>query len=100
MIQDDEEGTADDELALCNLIKGTALRELGKLDEAHTCLEFVREETCYVETELFLIPMSAYERALLLIIQYTERASQDPSSATNFDLLLEVSTLRIWHEQL
>lgn len=87
--EDDEEEPAEDEHALCNLIKGTALRELGKLDEARSCLEFVREETCYVETELFLIPMAAYERALLLIIQHTERASHDPSSASNFDLLLE-----------
>ena len=91
--QDDEEETADDELALCNLIKGTALRELGKLDEAEICLEFVRKETCYVERELFSIPMAAYERALLLIIQHTERASDDPSSATDFELLLEVNKL-------
>lgn len=31
----------DDE-AVCSLIKGTALRELGKLDEALECLDFIR----------------------------------------------------------
>lgn len=30
------------EHALCNLVKGTALRVLGKLDEDRTCLEFGR----------------------------------------------------------
>ncbi|XP_024365205.1 uncharacterized protein [Physcomitrium patens] len=87
--EDDEEETPEDEHALCNLIKGTALRELGKLDEARISLEFVRETTCYVQTELFLIPMAAYERALLLIIQHTQRASHDASRASDFDLLLE-----------
>jgi hypothetical protein len=87
--EDEEQEAADDELALCNLIKGTAFRELGKLDEARPCLEFVRDTTCYVETELFCIPMAAYERALLLIIQHTDRVKDDASSSSDFSLLLE-----------
>jgi hypothetical protein len=87
--EDDEDETANDEHALCNLIKGTALRELGKLDEARPCLEFVRETTCFVENELFCIPMAAYERALVLIIQHTELVQDDSNSASDFVLLLE-----------
>lgn len=59
---------------------------------------FDRETTCYVQTELFLIPMAAYERALLLIIQHTQRASHDASRASDFDLLLEVPMLQKCYE--
>lgn len=51
---------------------------------------FDRETTCYVETELFLMPMAAYERALLLITQHTDRVSQDPNRSGDYELLLEV----------
>ncbi|KAL2623343.1 hypothetical protein R1flu_003548 [Riccia fluitans] len=86
---EEEEEEGDDDLALCILMKGTALRELGRLDEAEECLSQLREETCYLETELFIIPMAAYERALLLIIKHSQRASEDPSLKTDFGLLLE-----------
>ncbi|OAE35092.1 hypothetical protein AXG93_763s1260 [Marchantia polymorpha subsp. ruderalis] len=85
--EDEEDG--DDDLALCILMKGTAFRELGKLDEAQECLNQIREETCYLETELFVLPMAAYERALLLINQHAYRVSQDPLQKSNFDLLVE-----------
>ncbi len=37
-----EEEEGDDESALCSLMKGTALRELGQLDAASSCLQPVR----------------------------------------------------------
>jgi hypothetical protein len=42
-----------------------------------------------VEKELFVIPMAAYERALLLIMQYTEVATRESTGTSNFELLLE-----------
>jgi len=42
--------------------------------------------------------MAAYERALLLIIQHTERVKDDSNSASDFVLLLEVRILQTWHE--
>ncbi|KAL3690779.1 hypothetical protein R1sor_004430 [Riccia sorocarpa] len=87
-LEDEEEEEGDDDLAVCLLMKGTALRELGKLDEAEECLSQLREESCYLETELFVIPMAAYERALLLINKHSQRALEDPSLKSNFDLLL------------
>ncbi|KAH9554368.1 hypothetical protein CY35_08G060400 [Sphagnum magellanicum] len=39
-VEEEEEG--DDESALCSLMKGTALRELGQLDAASSCLQPVR----------------------------------------------------------
>jgi hypothetical protein len=86
-VEEEEEG--DDESALCSLMKGTALRELGQLDAASSCLQPVREQTCYVEKELFVIPMAAYERALLLIMQHTEVATRESTGTSNFELLLE-----------
>lgn len=88
---DDEEESveAEDNLAVCNLIKGTALRELGQFDSASECLERIREETCFVESELFVYPMAAYERALLLICRHLELTSQDSQQSTNYDLLLK-----------
>lgn len=85
---EDEPEEPEDNFAVGNLIKGTALRELGKLDAAYKCLERIREETCYVETELFVYPMAAYERALLLICRHTEK-TQDSQKPANFDFLLE-----------
>jgi hypothetical protein len=85
-----EEEEGDDESALCSLMKGTALRELGQLDAASSCLQPVREQTCYVEKELFVIPMAAYERALLLIMQHTEVATRESTGTSNFEFLLEV----------
>eukprot|EP00246_Nothoceros_aenigmaticus_P015285 TRINITY_DN6275_c0_g1_i1.p1 TRINITY_DN6275_c0_g1~~TRINITY_DN6275_c0_g1_i1.p1 ORF type:complete len:146 (+),score=25.99 TRINITY_DN6275_c0_g1_i1:197-634(+) len=86
----EEYAEPDDDAAVCNLIKGTALRELGKLDEAQKCLEFVREDTCYIETELFVIPMAAYERALLLIMKFSQTAAEHPEKAPDFAVLLKV----------
>jgi hypothetical protein len=43
-----------------------------------------------VEKELFVIPMAAYERALLLIMQHTEVAARESTGTSNFELLLEV----------
>uniref|UniRef100_A0A7I4DVE8 Uncharacterized protein n=1 Tax=Physcomitrium patens TaxID=3218 RepID=A0A7I4DVE8_PHYPA len=40
------------EHALCNLVKGTALRVLGKLDEDRTCLEFGRLKILFLKTNL------------------------------------------------
>ncbi|CAM6096667.1 unnamed protein product [Calypogeia fissa] len=79
----------DDDLALCLLMKGTALRELQKMEEALECLEQLREETCYVETELFIIPMAAYERAVLFINQYTRFATENPELASDYSLLVQ-----------
>jgi hypothetical protein len=36
------------------------------------------------------MPMAAYERALLLITQHTDRVSQDPNRSGDYELLLEV----------
>eukprot|EP01018_Ginkgo_biloba_P007828 Gb_16191 [translate_table: standard] len=76
-----------DDFAVCCLIKGTALRELGRLDAAQECLDHLREENCDVGTELFVFPMAAYERALLLINQHIERVTCDSEQATNYDIL-------------
>ncbi len=53
-----------------------------------------KEQTCCVEKELFVIPMAAYERALLLIMQHTEVATRESTGTSNFELLLEV--WRLW----
>eukprot|EP00250_Pteridium_aquilinum_P012457 c20737_g1_i1 orf=155-2137(+) len=86
--EEDEPDDPEDDFAVGNLIKGTALRELGQFDAAYNCLNQIREETCYVETELFVYPMAAYERALLLISKHTGR-TQDSQKPSNFDFLLE-----------
>ncbi len=41
-MEEEEEEEGDDESALCSLMKGTALRELGQLDAASSCLQPVR----------------------------------------------------------
>lgn len=87
--EEDELEEPEDNSAVCNLIKGTALRELGRLDAAQECLVRIREDTCFVETELFVYPMAAYERALLLMCRHMEQASQDSQQSTNYDFLLE-----------
>ncbi|MCO5554103.1 hypothetical protein L7F22_007629 [Adiantum nelumboides] len=86
--EEDEPEDPEDDIAVGNLIRGTALRELGRLDAAYDCLNQIREETCYVETELFVYPMAAYERALVLISRHTGRA-QDLQKPASFELLLE-----------
>ncbi|XP_024541753.1 tetratricopeptide repeat protein 39B isoform X1 [Selaginella moellendorffii] len=74
-LEKEDEEEPDDYVAICNLIKGTALREQRKLVEAHSCLDLVREDDMYVESELFVIPMAAYERALLLMYEYNDDQS-------------------------
>lgn len=86
--EEEEPEDPEDDFAVGHLIKGTALRELGQLDAAHDCLNRIREETCYVETELFVYPMAAYERALLLISRHIGR-TQDSRKPANFDFLNE-----------
>ncbi|MCO5598076.1 hypothetical protein L7F22_052166 [Adiantum nelumboides] len=86
--EEDEPEDPEDDIAVGNLIRGTALRELGRFDAAYDCLNQIREETCYVETELFVYPMAAYERALVLISRHTGRA-QDSQKPASFELLLE-----------
>ena len=49
-----------DDYAVCSLIKGTAFRELGKLDAAHECLDNLRYGVLvivniYFHTILFLL---------------------------------------------
>lgn len=86
--EEEESENPEDDFAVGHLIKGTALRELGRLDAAFDCLNQIREETCYVETELFVYPMAAYERALLLISRHMGR-TQDSQKPANFDFLHE-----------
>lgn len=86
--EEDELEDPEDDIAVGNLMRGTALRELGRLDAAYDCLNQIREETCYVETELFVYPMAAYERALVLISRHTGR-TQDSQKVANFEFLLE-----------
>lgn len=84
---EEEEIEMQDDYAVCSLIKGTALRELGKLDAAHECLSNLREESCYVGAELFVFPMAAYERALLLINRHLNEVCAISEQTTNFDFL-------------
>lgn len=84
---EEDEIEMQDDYAVCSLIKGTAFRELGKLDAAHECLDNIREESCYVGAELFVFPMAAYERALLLINKHLNKFRAVSRKATNFDLL-------------
>lgn len=84
---EEDEIEMQDDYAVCSLIKGTAFRELGKLDAAHECLDNLREESCYVGAELFVFPMAAYERALLLINRHLNEVLAVTEQATNFDFL-------------
>lgn len=49
-----------------------------------------RDDSLYVENELFVFPMAAYERALLFIMQHSQRTAESPDQATNYDLLVKV----------
>ncbi|KAH7315988.1 hypothetical protein KP509_21G073200 [Ceratopteris richardii] len=87
-VEEDEDEDPEDDIAVGNLIKGTALRELGQLDASYDCLNYIREETCYVETELFVYPMAAYERALVLISRHTGK-TRETQKPLDCDFLLE-----------
>jgi hypothetical protein len=55
-----------------------------------TCFLGSRDEICYLETEAFVIPMAAYERALVYINQYTQFAAANPELASDHKLLVQV----------
>ena len=48
------------------------------------------EESCYVGAELFVFPMAAYERALLLINRHLNEVCAVSEQATNFEFLKQV----------